>query len=422
MQATSRSSFKNMVSLADVCSCVRRLHPDLRSRVSPDTLIKYKAVVDEFVTYLQQRFDLVMEQPEDLDLLLLEFRTEAELSKSKHNLLVAAVEFFLPHVKGKLIYSREALKGRANVEAVHRTIPLPEDCAFLLATLHASRGLPRLATAVLLQQGTGLRPSELLGIRCNHVYVPDRLSDVQRVSIRLGVEVSTKVKREQYVLLDLHEQPVVFKLLEWLVGVTSPEDRLFPFSYSFYNNSFKLAEQHFRLQVGWTAHSGRAGFATDRVARGVPAAEVQALGRWLSDSSFRCYIDVVGSLSIQAKVSAQGLANTALWCKANALRYFEPWVHDKEEQSRFNRQTHAARPPKEGESVFDSTSARRPLIVRQTQVARRSAAETHGACNYSSNDVHPTASEQLESRTVSKGKGKGRGRLMVRSKKGSIFS
>ena len=97
-----------MVSLADVCSCVRRLHPDLRSRVSPDTLIKYKAVVDEFVTYLQQRFDLVMEQPEDLDLLLLEFRTEAELSKSKRNLLVAAVEFFLPHVKGKLIYSREA--------------------------------------------------------------------------------------------------------------------------------------------------------------------------------------------------------------------------------------------------------------------------------------------------------------------------
>ena len=205
---------------------------------------------------------------------------------------------------------------------MHHTIPLPEDCAFLLATLHASRGLPRLATAVLLQQGTGLRPSELLGIRCNHVYVPDRLSDVQRVSIRLGVEVSTKVKREQYVLLDLHEQPVVFKLLEWLVGVTSPEDRLFPFSDSFYNNSFKLAEQHFRLQVGWTAHSGRAGFATDRVARGVPAAEVQALGRWLSDSSFRCYIEVVGSLSIQAKVSAQGLANTALWCKANALRYF----------------------------------------------------------------------------------------------------
>lgn len=127
--------------------------------------------MDEFVAYLQQRFDLVMEQPEDLDHLLLEFRTEAELSKSKHNILVAAVEFFLPHVKGRLVYSREALKGRANVEAVHHTIPLPQDCAYLLATLHASRGFPRLATAVLLQQGTGLRPSELLGIRCNHVYI-----------------------------------------------------------------------------------------------------------------------------------------------------------------------------------------------------------------------------------------------------------
>ena len=411
-----------MVSLADLCSCARRLHPDLQSRVSPDTLIKYKAVMDEFVAYLQQRFDLVMEQPEDLDLILLEFRTEAELSKSRHNLLVAAVEFFLPHVKGKLVYSREALKGRVNVEAVHHTIPLPQDCAFLLATLHASRGLPRLATAVLLQQGTGLRPSELLGIRCNHVYIPERLSDVQRVSIRLGVEVSTKVKREQYVLVDLHEQPVVYRLLEWLVDDTPTEDRLFPFSYSYYNNSFKLAEQHFRLQVGWTAHSGRAGFATDRVARGVPAAEVQALGRWLSDSSFRCYIDVVGSLSIQAKVTAKGLANTALWCRVNALKYFEPWLHVQEEPGRFARQAYAARSPKEREPVPDSTSSGRPHYLRQTQVARRSTAETHGTRNFSTSDIQSTAGEQLESRTFSKGKGKGRGRLMVRSKKGSIFS
>ena len=378
--------------------------------------------MDEFVAYLQQRFDLVMEQPEDLDHLLLEFRTEAELSKSRHNLLVAAVEFFLPHVKGKLVYSREALKGRANVEAVHHTIPLPQDCAFLLATLHASRGLPRLATAVLLQQGTGLRPSEMLGIRSNHVYIPDRLSDVQRVSIRLGVEVSTKVKREQYVLVDLHEQPVVYRLLEWLVDTTAPEDRLFPFSYSYYNNSFKLAEQHFRLQVGWTAHSGRAGFATDRVARGVPAAEVQALGRWLSDSSFRCYIDVVGSLSIQAKVSAKGLANTALWCRANALKYFEPWLHVQEEPGRLARQAYAARSSKEREPIPDSTSSRRPRLLRQTQMARRSAAETHGARNLDTSDVQSTASEQLASRPFSKGKGKGRGRLMVRSKKGSIFS
>lgn len=422
MQATSGSPFTIMVSLADLCSCVRRLHPDLKSRVSPDTLIRYKSCMDEFVAYLQQRFDLVMEQPEDLDLLLLEFRTEAELTKSKHNLLVAAVEFFLPHVKGKLVYSREALKGRANVEAVHHTIPLPQDCAFLLATFHASRGLPRLATAVLLQQGTGLRPSELLGIRCNHVFIPDRLSEVQRVSIRLGVEVSTKVKREQFVLVDLQEQQVVFRLLEWLVDSTASEDRFFPFSYSYYNNSFKLAEQHFRLQVGWTAHSGRAGFATDRVARGVPAAEVQALGRWLSDSSFRCYIDVVGSLSIQAKVSSKGLANTALWCRVHALKYFEPWLHDQKEQGRFHREAHATRLEKEGEPVLDSSGSRGPVFLSETQVARRSTARTYGAQTSSSSSVQPTASNQCENRVNSKGKGKGRGRLMGRSKKGSIFA
>lgn len=254
------------------------------------------------------------------------------------------------------------------------------------------------------------------------MFISDSLSDVQRVSIRLGVEVSTKVKREQYVLIDLHEQPVVFKLLEWLVETTVPDDRLFPFSYSYYNNSCKLAEQHFRLQVGWTAHSGRAGFATDRVARGVPAAEVQALGRWLSDSSFRCYIDVVGSLSIQAKVSAKGLANTAVWCRANALKYFEPWLHGQEESCRFAGQTHATRSSEEGESVLDTTGSRRPFILRQTQMARRTVAETHVNSSTSTGVAQSSASEQFASRPLSKGKGKGRGRLMVRSKKGSIFA
>ena len=82
--------------------------------------------------------------------------------------------------------------------------------------------------------------------------------------------VSTKVRREQSVLVCYSEFPFVCKLLEWLVKSTTPGGKIFGFGYSTYNNSFKLAEQHFRLQVGWTAHSGRAGFATDLIVKGIP--------------------------------------------------------------------------------------------------------------------------------------------------------
>ena len=94
------------MNFAQVCNCVRRLHPDLRRRVREDTLIKYKKSFEAFAEYLQKQFDLVLTSPEDLDLLLMEYRTEAELTRAQHISLVASAEFFLPHVKGKLVVCR----------------------------------------------------------------------------------------------------------------------------------------------------------------------------------------------------------------------------------------------------------------------------------------------------------------------------
>ena len=90
-----------MVKLADICACVRRLHPDLQARVTPETLKKYRDAMEPCIGYLQNQYDLAVQDPEDVDMLLMGFRTEFELTKSKHVVLVAAVEFFLPHLKGK---------------------------------------------------------------------------------------------------------------------------------------------------------------------------------------------------------------------------------------------------------------------------------------------------------------------------------
>ena len=310
-----------MVTLSQVCGCVKRLHPDLRQRVKDDTFLKYQKAFGAFTDYLQRQYDLVLTSPEDLDLLLMEFRTEADLTRAQHVLLVASAEFFLPHVKGKLVVCREALKGRATAEPVKHTVPLTWDCALLFAAWHASEGRPRLGAALLIQHATGLRPSELLALQPGHVHLP--LDRTQALTVRLGATYSTKVKREQYVLVDPSSQSLGFSLLARLCHVTPVGQRLFPFGYQTYNASFKLAEAHYDLTLGTTAHSARAGFATHLVLQGCSRKEVQARGRWLSESSFNTYIDVSGASHIAAQVGSQKLATTAKWIESHIWRYFD---------------------------------------------------------------------------------------------------
>ena len=93
-EATSRQNTQVMVKLADICACVRRLHPDLQARVTPETLKAYRDAMRPFIVHLQNQYDLAVQDPEDLDMLLMGFRTEFELTKSKHVVLVAAVDFF----------------------------------------------------------------------------------------------------------------------------------------------------------------------------------------------------------------------------------------------------------------------------------------------------------------------------------------
>ena len=409
-----------MVKLTDICSCIRKLHPDLQNRVSPDTLHKYKEALDPFLLYLQNRYDVTVEDPEDVDLLLMEFRTEFELTRSKHTLLIAAAEFFIPHLKGRLMLSREALKGRTNAEHINHTIPLPSECAHLLAAWHVSQGRYRLGAAILVQHCTGLRPSELLGIQGDHVFVPSVLIGCAKVSIRLGSVVSTKVKREQNVLVSFEENPFECKLLEWLVATSGATDRLFQFGYSSYNNSFKQAEQHFGLQVGWTAHSGRAGFATDLIVQGVPFSAVQSRGRWLSESSFRCYIDVVGSLGTQARVASRGLWPEAVWCQQHIGQYFAPVLAYEKKKALVSRSNAEARSSEEGESIFAASGSRRPHIMGKATVARSRAGQAYGTTQQGDTVTSTSANTNSDSvKGISKGKG--RGRLLSKTSKGSIF-
>ena len=388
-----------MLKLVDVCSCIRRLHPDLQQRVRPDTLLKYKQQLDPFIAFLQQRWELHELSPEDVDLLIMEFRTEFELTRSQHTLLLAAVEFFIPHCKNKLIITREAIKGRINSSPIDHTVPLSYECAYLFAAFHSSRGLPRLGAALLVQMGTGLRPSELLGLVREHVFVP--YNPRERISLRLGVDHSTKVKREQFVQVDPKVNPHAYKLIKLLHAATTDRSKLFPFSYSAYNHSFQLAEKHFELKLGLTAHSGRAGFATSRIMSGADAKQVQAEGRWRSDTSFHTYVDVVGSLHAKTQIALGNLQACSDWCRDHFEDYFVG-LSLSDEQKQGRQCGDEARLEEKGKSLFGASSTGALHVVPETSVARRTAkqADVSISRHSSSSTCHQRGS-----------KGKGRGRL-----------
>ena len=394
-----------MLKLSDVCSCIRLLHPDLKQRVKPDTLKTYKQHLDPFLAYLNQKWELQQLSSEDVDLLIMEYRTEFDITRSQHCQLVAAVEFFVPHTKHHLVISREAIKGRLTADPIQHTTPLTYEIGYLFAAHFASLGQQRVGAAMLVQLGTGLRPSELLGLKREHVHVP--VNCRANISFRLGVDFSTKIKREQFVLIDPVKQPLTYRLVKQLHAGTCPGDRLFPFGYSTYNNSYKIAEQHFGLALHLTAHSGRAGFATSRVMAGDEAKQVQADGRWASESSFRTYVDVVGSLHVKSQVALVNLSGAARWCEDHIDDYFTNLTRAVNDQKESGRQCGDAKagPEAQRKPIPCSTSSRSLYALSKETVERGTSADIDGAkFRYrGKGHVGPVASSS---------KGKGRGKLL----------
>ena len=70
-------------------------------------------------------------------------------------------------------------------------------------------------------------------------------------------------------------------------------------------------------QIGFTSHSGRAGFASEARPGGRDFVEIREEGRWLSDSSLRVYIDVVSAASIDLELSLSGLKSAIQFAQSH---------------------------------------------------------------------------------------------------------
>ena len=152
-----------MIALSKLCCAPRRLHPDLESRVSALTVSRYRKAIQPFVQFLieSELFDITSE--EQFDNAVGDFRDAANLSRTQHTCLVAAVEFVLPRLKGGLIEARRHLKGRQATAIVDHTVPMTKPCATLMACHMSHMGQTQNGSRVVCTKGHRLKAFRITG-------------------------------------------------------------------------------------------------------------------------------------------------------------------------------------------------------------------------------------------------------------------
>ena len=283
---------------------------------------RYRAAARPFAEWLTEH-GFGPTHATEWDDLIVEYKNDRFPKKSEFENLVAAIELLFPGFKGMLKWSRQVLAGWAVAHVPQHTVPLSSGPAHLIATHMAALGQPRLGVGLLLQQKLGLRPNEMLNIEARDVQLPDlnfSASVAPAVMIGLGVRTGTKAKRAQSVVL---RDPILMALLAWAAGGLQGEDRLFPFTYENYRRVLKkITTDVLHLNIHWTPHSARAGFASDHVAMGTPFIEIREAGRWVADSRLRTYIDIVGSASIATSLQLSGFKPAILYACSHILSFF----------------------------------------------------------------------------------------------------
>ena len=126
--------------------------------------------------------------------------------------------------------------------------------------------------------------------------------------INLGAKAGTKAKRMQFAIL-MERNGILESLLHRVVQGTLPEALLFPYSLVVHWQRLKQVEEALNLDIHFTPHSARAGFACDSVARGVPFQEIKKQGRWLTGPSLRICADVSTASRVLAQAGQQGVAH-----------------------------------------------------------------------------------------------------------------
>ena len=358
-----------MVSSSKLCCWSRRVDPDQALLISAVTYKRYEDAFSAFVSWIVRNNHNPC-SAQHLDSLIVSYKNDVGLSKSAINYVIASTEFFLPQVKNRLIWARKVAAGQHVSAPTKHTAPMVSKVSSFYGARLATSGMYRMGLYIAVQQAVGLRPSEGLKLKAKHVLRPEFACG--KFLLRLGANVGTKIKREQVAHLDPAKHPILCEVFADLLDHTSPDEHLFPFSYSAYNNAIQNITATLNVDVHFTAHSPRAGFASENIALGEPPEAIRLLGRWSSEQNFKIYIDVISAAHISALVNLAGHSEAMLYCHAHFNRYFPKGVFALKD-------CHAAsvcqRPGNKPVHTSNVALARRQAAKRQPSRHARAATE-----------------------------------------------
>ncbi|CAK0800419.1 unnamed protein product [Prorocentrum cordatum] len=301
----------------------RKLDSTSVEKVKPRTLAACRAAAVKFVTYLDEN-GFVPDGPEQWDDLLVEYKSDLQMTKCNFEYTETAVEFVFPRLRRRLTWSHSVIDAWRVAAEVKHAPPLGRAPANLAAIYFACWGVPRLGVGLLLQVDRGLRPSEVLQLRAKDISLPSSRGgpDLQpNWVINLGAKAGTKAKRMQFAII-LERGGMLEDLLHRVVLGTPPEGLLFPYPLVDYRHRLRQFEATLGLDIHWTPHSARAGYASDSVARGIPFQEIKEAGRRLTESSLRIYVDVVTASRVLAQAEQRGIASLVREASEQLPSYF----------------------------------------------------------------------------------------------------
>jgi len=305
----------------------RRLPDVVESSIQPASLLAFRKAGGCFTKWAAD----AGEQPshfEDWDEALVAWAEQATPSLNTFQTAIAAIEFFHPKLKNKLLWAH-SLASRWAVSRVQKhSNPGSRGLAALYGSHLAAAGVPRLGFLPIFQGRTGLRPGEAVRLRGQDAMLPPGLTEGRRcIVFRLGKpHTGTKAKREQFAVLWEERDPAVYRIAQRLVVATHDDDQLFACSMDQYRRILSRV-QRFLLpdcpaDFDLTPHSWRAAFVADSIVDGRPQGEVRTEGRWASESSFKVYLDVVGALSVQTHTATKRLIPAQQFALAHLEAYF----------------------------------------------------------------------------------------------------
>ena len=163
---------------------------------------QYQRSVARFIDYLDE-VGIAPNGAEEWDDMLVEYKNDRALTKGQFASAISGVEFFFPRYK-PLKWSHRVSDAMAIEAEVEHTMPMLPHAANLIASRMALKGYATVGAMLVLQVTAGLRPSDAYRkLKAKHVFIP---SDPSKPAvIRLGAKTGTKVKREQFAMIDQHD-------------------------------------------------------------------------------------------------------------------------------------------------------------------------------------------------------------------------